>query len=100
MAFHVDPGPIQPVSAVDRTCYLAARTRLRFGGSVFLRLVLFRQDHHSALLVLADVFLGWPAGHLPLLPLCANTPARKSCRRDSHIVSRSRCRRRSTLAWN
>ena len=58
MAIHVGPRPLQPLSGVDGACRFAPRTRLRFDFAEFLRHVLFRQNHHPALLVPADVFLG------------------------------------------
>src|SRR6476660_7132658 len=55
MAIHVGPRPLQPLSGVDGACRFAPRTRLRFDFAEFLRHVLFRQNHHPALLVPADV---------------------------------------------
>ena len=52
--------------------------------------VLLRQDHHFALLVLADIFPRRLARHLPLFPLRAHAAARPRCRRDAHSGARPR----------
>ena len=63
-----------------------------------LRHVLFRQDHHPAVLALADVLPRRLARRLPLFPLRAHAAARPRRRRDADAGARPRGRRRSAAA--
>ena len=84
--------------AIDRAGGFAARARLRAGRAQCLRHVLLRQDHHPALLVLADVLPRRHAYRLPLFPLRAHAAARQDRRRHADADPRPRRRRRGPAA--
>ena len=60
--------------------------------------VLLRQDHHPAVLAVADVLAGRLARRLPLFPLRARHPARARRRRGADAGDRPRRRRRGAAA--
>ncbi len=92
------PDLMNIVRAATVLAVSAARARLCAGGAQFLRQLLLRQDHHRALLVLADGFPGGLARRLPLFPLHAHAPPRQGGGNDADAGAWARRRRRGAAA--